>query len=48
MTPNDISAQILDAAIKVHRELGPGCLNRLMRYVLPMNCGSGAFAFTRR
>ena len=26
MTPNDISAQILDAAIKVHRELGPGLL----------------------
>ena len=34
MSPNDISSQILDAAIKVQRELGPGLLESIYEVCL--------------
>jgi GxxExxY protein len=34
MNPNDITAEIVDAAIKIHRELGPGLLESVYEEVL--------------
>jgi GxxExxY protein len=45
MNINDISAQILDASIQVHRELGPGLLESAYEACLayePTSCANEA------
>ncbi len=34
---NKLSAEILDSAITVHKEMGPGLLNLFMNYVYSKN-----------
>jgi hypothetical protein len=40
---NEITHQIIGAAIKVHRALGQGCSNRRTRSALHSNCENSAF-----
>jgi GxxExxY protein len=44
MTENEIIKVILDSAIAVHKELGPGLLESVYETVLAMSCGSVVFA----
>ncbi len=37
MNENLIGKEVVDAAVKVHRELGPGLLERCMRWCCPGN-----------
>jgi GxxExxY protein len=43
MTENEISKLILDSAIAVHKELGPGLLESVYEVVLTMNCSNAGF-----
>jgi hypothetical protein len=40
MTENEIATAIVDAAIKIHKSLGPGLLNRYTRRYLVSSCKS--------
>jgi hypothetical protein len=39
-TTNELTHAVVGMAIEVHRELGPGSSNRLMKSVLPMSYGN--------
>jgi len=43
MTENELSFEIIGAAIEVHRVLGPGFWNLLMKSVFAMNCNKRNF-----
>ena len=48
MGPNDISQQIVDAAIHVHRELGPGLLETVYEVVMAHELAQRGFNVERQ
>jgi GxxExxY protein len=48
MTENEIGAIIVDAAITVHRELGPGLLESVYEVILAYELGQRGLSVTRQ
>jgi GxxExxY protein len=48
MTENEIGAIIVDAAIRIHRELGPGLLESVYEVILAFELGQRGLSVTRQ
>jgi GxxExxY protein len=48
MTENEIGAIIVDAAIRIHRELGPGLLESVYEVILAYELGQRGLSVTRQ
>ena len=51
MTENEMGKQIVDCAVQIHRELGPGLLEMVYEIILAhelLNCASGVYGLNDR
>jgi hypothetical protein len=46
MTGNQITQQVIGAAIAIHKKLGPGLLESTYEAAWPMNCGNWGFEWS--